>query len=153
MKSPVKGHDVAPVPLFDRLIDDNPDVHFEAKPYRTLDRAGLRRSVRREVERLMNTRAPQPEGDMKGRERTVIDFGIPDFGTFGTLSGVDHFRLARIIEEHIQIFEPRLREVHVTIEKLKREEGRLAAHLEGTIVSGDVTEPVAFPIHVDEAAS
>lgn len=143
-----KGREGAPVPLFDRLVDADPSVSTEAVPFRTLDRAGLRASVRREVERLLNTRAPLPEAELGKRERTVIDYGIPDFGTFTTPSGVDKHRLAQIIARHIAIFEPRLRDVTVEVEDFRRHEGRLIGRVDATMVAGTIVEPVSFPVVV-----
>src|ERR1700760_3085548 len=50
--------DAGRVPLFDRLIDEERHISHEPTPFRTLDRQGVRDSLRRELERLLATRCP-----------------------------------------------------------------------------------------------
>ncbi|MGB0670799.1 MAG: type VI secretion system baseplate subunit TssE [Rhodospirillales bacterium] len=148
------GIEGASVPLFDRLIDDRPGVVSEPRPFRTLTRAELRDSVMREVSRLVNTRLSVSELDIEGtEERTVLTYGIPDFGSVGTLSGIDSYQLANIIARSIERFEPRLTDVTVIIERLSTEENRLAARIDGMLRVGNVVEPVSFPVNVNEAGS
>ena len=47
-----------PVPLFDRLVDRPDLTSDEEKATRVLDREGVLESVRKELENLLNTRAP-----------------------------------------------------------------------------------------------
>lgn len=140
------GKDGAPAPLFDRLVDLHPDVPSEPRPFRTLTRDQLRDSVRREVERLLNTRAPLTQEELAGRTRTVIDYGLPDFGTFSVTSGEDRYRLGVSIAETITIYEPRLQDVVAKVDMVRREEGVLAVNIEATIVAGRIVEPVSFPV-------
>ncbi len=140
------GKDGAPAPLFDRLVDLHPEVPGEPRPFRTLSRDQLRDSVRREVERLLNTRAPLTQEELAGRARTVIDYGLPDFGTFSVTSGEDRYRLGVSIAETIEIYEPRLREVAAEVDTVRRAEGVLAVNIEAQIVVGRIIEPVSFPV-------
>ncbi|HMY20757.1 MAG TPA: hypothetical protein PKA58_30745, partial [Polyangium sp.] len=66
------------VPLFDRLVDEAPAQKREATPYCTLDREGLRRSIARELGRILSTRCPITGDEALTRKRTVIDYGLPD---------------------------------------------------------------------------
>ena len=131
-------------PLFDRLVDRDPRLGRELRPMRTLDRRGLKESVRRELELLFNTRCPIPAHRLAGRERTVIDYGIPDFSTFSPRSHDDRARLAEAMRRAVEAYEPRLRQVHITIEPLAGEELMLAASLEAMMVYDTVPEPVSF---------
>lgn len=132
--------------LFDRLIDLDPTIPTEPQPLRTLNRRELRESVRREVERLLNTRCPIPAHLLDERERTVIDYGIPDLAEFGAHKADDHKRLALIFTQTIAAFEPRLRRVRVSVERLPDTKRGLVARIEGLLVVESVTEPVSFPI-------
>ena len=64
--------------LFDRLVDRDPKLRHEVRPMRTLDRRGLKESVRRDLELLLNTRCPLPAHRIPPRDRSVVDYGIPD---------------------------------------------------------------------------
>lgn len=141
-----KAKQGAPVPLFDRLVDLDPKAASEAHPHRTLDRDGLNASVRVEVERLLNTRASLTQEELEGRERTVIDYGIPDFGTFHTSSRQERYLLSHILARTIEAYEPRLRRVRVEMEDLAPSENSLIARVSADIVAGDIVEPVSFPV-------
>src|SRR3954452_16317171 len=90
-------------PLFDRLTGEE----------RTLDRQGLRDSVRRELELLFNTRSSFPSRRLPGAPLTVIDYGIPPLADFSARSTDDQNRLAAALRDAIAAFEPRLASVRV----------------------------------------
>jgi type VI secretion system protein ImpF len=135
----------ARVPLFDRLVDEHPGQPDLPGPLRTLDRAGLLESVRRELERLLSSRSPLPAHRLAGRELTVIDYGIPDLADFPADGPEDHARLAAVIERAVAAFEPRLRDVRVRIERPLPERRSLALALEGVLATDRPGEPVSFP--------
>ncbi len=132
-------------PLFDRLVDLDPKSKAEVHPVRSLDRAGLRESVRRELERLLNTRISIPARELEGRELTVIDYGIPDFSTYSDANQMDWKRLEEVLARVIQAFEPRLREVRVRVESYRSQSQRLRARIDAMLVAERVAEPVSFP--------
>jgi|ERR1051325_6694218 type VI secretion system protein ImpF len=131
-------------PLFDRLVDRDPHLRRELRPMRTLDRRGLRESVRRELEQLFNTRCPVPQHHLGNRERTVIDYGIPDLAIFSARSFDDRGRIAEILRKAIEAYEPRLSNPRVTVEQVPGEELALMARIEATMVTETVPEPVSF---------
>src|SRR4029077_11608679 len=85
--------------LFDRLVDTEPESQKEVRPLRILDKAGLKESVRRELGRLLNTRCPIPLAPLA--ERTVINYGIPDFSSLSPHSMDDRNRLEQWMREAI----------------------------------------------------
>ena len=131
-------------PLFDRLTDRDPLLRRELKPMRTLDRRGLRESVRRELEQLFNTRCPVPQHHLIGRERTVIDYGIPDLSIFSARSFDDRGRIAEILRKAIEAYEPRLANPRIVVEQVPGEELALMARIEAMMVTETVPEPVSF---------
>lgn len=137
--------------LFERLVDHEPYVPREPQPFRTLSVPEIRASVRREVERLLNTRCAASAEALDGRERTVLDYGLPDFSALAPQRGADRQRLAGQITRAITAFEPRLRQVRVTVEPPTTTQRRLLAHIEAVLVVGTVTEPMAFPVALIEA--
>lgn len=132
------------MPLFDRLVDRDPRLRREGRPLRTLTRHDLRESVRRELERLLNTRVQVPLGELEARERTVIDYGIPDFGTFMAMNENHRKRLAAIVAEAIATYEPRLCDVRVHLDVSPASADSVVGRIEADLVIESVREPVAF---------
>jgi len=132
------------MPLFDRLVDRDRFLRRELRPMRTLDRRGVKESVRRELEQLFNTRCPVPAHRLAGRLRSVIDYGIPDFSTFSARNFDDWQRLAGILREAIEVYEPRLAQVNVSVEPKAGDDFVLVAHIEAVLITENVPEPVSF---------
>jgi type VI secretion system protein ImpF len=132
-------------PLFDRLVDrDASPMGRELRPMRTLGRGGLKESVRREMELLLNTRTSLPASRLSVRERSVIDYGIPDCSMFSPRSFDDRARLAELIRKAIVAYEPRLRDVRVAVDAAVGDEVAMAVRIEAMLVTGSVPEPVSF---------
>jgi type VI secretion system protein ImpF len=136
-------------PLFDRLVDRSPKLLHEVRPARTLDRRGLRESVRRELERLLNTRCPFPAHRLADRPRSVIDYGLPELTGFSAHGFEDRERLAELIRRAVEAFEPRLSGVRVRLEPVPGDVLCLIGSLEGLLQFNGVTEPVSFHAAVE----
>ncbi|HEX6903558.1 MAG TPA: type VI secretion system baseplate subunit TssE [Thermoanaerobaculia bacterium] len=133
-------------PLFDRLVDREPHVPAEPRPLRTLDPQGLRESVRRELERMLNTRSSLPVDELAGRpELTVLEYGIPDLSAFSAGSDEDQVRLAAVVTRAVAAFEPRLRQVKVAVLGLEDERRSLAVRIDALLAVDEVAEPISFP--------
>lgn len=129
--------------LFDRLVGrrlhgDEPNVP------RVLDLKELKESVRRELERLLNTRCSVPMHLLGEEERTVITYGIPDFSSLSAKSGDDQQLLATIVSDTVTAFEPRLRQVNVTVEPFQNSYRGLLLRIDALLVTGTHVEPVTF---------
>lgn len=131
-------------PLFDRLIDRDHRLRWEARPLRTLGRRELKESVRAELVQLFNTRCPVPAHRLSGRPRTVIDYGIPDLSGFSARSVEDRGRLEDILRRAVEAYEPRLAEVRVHLEPLAGDVLALSGSIEAVLVFDSVREPVSF---------
>jgi len=134
--------------LFERLVDLEPASSQESPPFRVLDRQALEQSVRREVARVLNTRCPRPERLQEEGERTVINYGLPDFTFLVAASGGDRQRLADEIARALAAYEPRLTQVRVTLDPVDGNPSALAGRIEAILAIGMVGEPVAFPMMV-----
>ncbi len=105
----------APALLFERLVDDEAHCLQESPPFRVLSRQELWESVNRELGRLLNTRCPVPLHLLDEAERTVINYGVPDFTSLSPLNPDDRKLIASVIAQTITAFEPRLRNVRVRV--------------------------------------
>ena len=140
------------VPLFDRLVDEAPTQKRESVPYCTLDREGLRRSIARELGRILSTRCPITGDEALTRKRTVIDYGLPDLELGGRHVLPEELRrLQRIVQKSIEAFEPRLQNVRVEVKR--REDAaphaRLVVFLTANLVTDEVREPLSFESPLD----
>lgn len=144
--------DAGRVPLFDRLVDDNPSQRSEARPKRSHDLDALRASVLRELERLLGTRCPVPGDVALARQRTVIDYGLPDLELGGRgLIKEERFRIARLIQQTIEAYEPRLARVEVELLPPADGDARYRAAVRALLVTERVREPLSFTLPLPEA--
>ena len=139
--------------LFERLAGaSDPRAEEEgARPFRVHEGAALKESVARELRRLLNTRSNLPL-DSRGGELSVIDYGLPDFSSLSALSGDDRERLSSLVARSVAAFEPRLRDVRVTAERLRLNDRALILRLDAMLVVGEYSEPVSFSLHARPGA-
>ena len=130
--------------LFERLVDDNPRSQVEYRPLRTHDAPGLRASVLRRLELLLNTRSPRPRPE--SGTLTVLDFGLPDISALYTHDAIVHARLATEIRRTVEAFEPRLIVDDVAVGMAPGNERSVRVAIQGRLRSEETTEPVAFTI-------
>jgi type VI secretion system lysozyme-like protein len=137
-------------PLFDRLFDRSPREHDDPPQHRVLERDRVVESIKLEVSRLLNTRCSGTMDDLAGQERTVLNYGLPDFAALSPTSERDRERLARLIADAVRAFEPRLRNPLVRVTSDEREGRVLRVLLEGTLVLDNLIAPVSFPLVIAE---
>ncbi len=96
--------------VLDRLIDSNPDAKADPPANRSQSVRQLKASLRRDLEWLLNTRRNPDEVPETYEElfRSLYNYGLPDVTSMGLSSPRDRQRLLRMVEQTIEIFEPRL---------------------------------------------
>ena len=101
--------------VFDRLMDDEPDVTRE--PAKTGPQAvrELKQAVRRDLENLLNTRRRLlvPPEDLYELSTSLVNYGLPDFTSAQLMAAQDPRTFLAMIAETITRFEPRLENVRV----------------------------------------
>ncbi len=139
--------------LLDRLIDKQPQVLHESRPLRVLPIDEWKQALLRDLTWLLNTACPVSEAELEQRpQRTVIDYGLPDFSTFFTENPLDHRRLKKWLEKTLAAYEPRLKNLQVTIATTPTGEAHrnlqvgLNAKVEAVLLIDKEEEPVAFMI-------
>jgi type VI secretion system protein ImpF len=132
--------------LFDRLVDLNPGSQDDgSRPFRILNREQLKESVRRELRQLLNTRCSLPLHQVAEEERTVINYGIPDFSSLSAEDADARELISTVIARTIAAYEPRLKQIRVTVEPLSDNRWALGLSVEALLVVDSFTEPVSFP--------
>jgi type VI secretion system protein ImpF len=101
--------------VLERLIDRDPKSATENPPSRAQSVRLLKASLRRDLEWLLNTRrTPDPAGtDYSEVAKSLYNYGLPDLNSLNWESVRDRSRLARVIEDVLHNFEPRLLNVRV----------------------------------------
>lgn len=134
-------------PLLDRLIDNEPSAGFDAAVSRAQSVRMLKAAVRRDLEWLLNTRRtpePAPES-MKELSRSLFNYGLPDFSSVSVNSPRDRDRLVLELENALALFEPRLKDIRVSLVETQSGYSRiLRFQIEGTLDMDPVVEHIAF---------
>jgi type VI secretion system protein ImpF len=142
--------------LLDRLIDEAPDQPQDPPLSQAEAMEVLRRSTRRDLQALLNTRRRWRSWPAELTElgRSVIGYGIPDFSTGALADAARRARLCAEIEETIRRFEPRFASVKVT--EIPREDAldmRLRLRIDALLHAEPAPEPIAFEGTVDAATA
>lgn len=137
-------------PLFTRLFDHEPRQREEVQPRRVLLRERLIESILSELSRLLNTRCSTTMAGLEGQERTVANYGLPDFTTLNPTSEGDRQRLARLIVDAIRAFEPRLQNPVADVRTDPANGRVLRVRVDGMLVIEHLAEPVSFPLVIEE---
>lgn len=138
--------------VLDRLIDDAPDAPRDPPVSAAEALAMLRRSVRRDLEALLNARRrwrswPEAYRELK---TSPLGFGIPDFAAGAFNEPRRREQLRAEIEDTIRRFEPRLASVRVSLvngrDKL---DATLRLRIDALLHAEPAPEPIAFDTTLD----
>jgi len=142
--------------LFDRLTDLDPHVSEEPVPFINYDKKQLIESVAREASDILNTRCKIPYKDYEDRAPSALTYGIPDLYGFFDQSYADvsradgTIRLCQFMANALRIFEPRLDDVVVEMERYDQSNQTAHLSIHAKLKIGKVVEPISFPILVDQ---
>ncbi|OJH42023.1 hypothetical protein BON30_02025 [Cystobacter ferrugineus] len=129
--------------MFDRLV--------ELESFPLLDEEELRASVRREVAHALNTRCTlslEQAGSLEPHERSALDYGLPDLRPLGP-AATDTRLLERLIARAVEAYEPRLRQLHVSVRLPPEDEGAPIAVITARLAQGPIAEPISLPLRLD----
>lgn len=138
--------------LLDRLLDDDPDTRSEVPVSRAESLRRFRASIKRDIEWLLNTiRAPIgipascPEAN-----RSVLTYGLPDMSTLSLQNASDTNYLLDSIEQTIEWFEPRLKNVRVTTpSQITTASQTILFHVDALLMMDPAPERIAFDTVVE----
>jgi type VI secretion system protein ImpF len=143
--------------VLDRLLDYEPEVLSEPVPSRAKSLRQMKESVRRDLQWLLNSRQSSPlllgaEGSdnaltaeaARELRNSLVCFGLPDFSSASILSTLDQNRVKRALEVAVATFEPRLRDVSVTLLPARETERALRFRIDARLRVEPAPEPVTF---------
>lgn len=131
--------------VLDRLIDREPKSEVEAPLGRAQSERMLKAAVQRDLEWLLNTRRifEEPDESLKEVNRSVYNFGLPDFSQYTMISAGDQSKLLRQVVTAIKAFEPRLANVRVVpMESAVIQQFHV--RIEGMLLMDPSPQPVSF---------
>ena len=104
--------------LLDRLIDEDPATELDPMQSPGQQLARIKESVKRDLENLLNTRLRNIEIDKSWGElkHSIANYGLPDFSQVPADSESDYQAFANVIRDVIHRFEPRFKNVQVTVD-------------------------------------
>lgn len=119
-----------------------------------------RASVRQDLEWLLNTRRvpdppfriPRPGEEVPPVEESVYCYGLPDFTQMNLSPGknsLDQDRLSGIILRTIELFEPRMIAVQVSMRSRQAEGSALHFQVSGKLKMDPKPEPVSYDTTLD----
>jgi type VI secretion system protein ImpF len=141
--------------VLDRLLDDDPTSQKEQPQNRFQLLRGLKNSVRRDLENLLNTRwrcvgfAP----DLEELSVSLMNYGIPDFTGSSLGSGVARDEFVKVIQETIRRFEPRLTRVKVELlDNAERDDRAMRFRIDAVLQVDPDPEPVSFDSRLEPSS-
>ncbi len=151
------------IPLFDRLHDENPRQKQESPIQKTYNVEQIRASVLSELFDLLDTRIPFNRSDYDDAsfyEDTVFNlksgypffYGISDFSFYDIASTQGQEQLENEIQRAVEIFEPRLENISITIQKIDRDNQSIVLQLDATLKVGEIVEAFTFPISIEKGS-
>ena len=156
----IKVKTTCPVPLFDKLVDNEPEVQEEPVPFRTYTRDQLKESIRKEITLILNHRQtltfinhePEDQEDNPLLD-SVLYFGVKDFSNYNYRGDAAwKMRVEGEIVAAIDRFEPRLQDVVAEIQEFDEKTRLLSVVLWGVIVIDEVREQITFPVVIEKFA-
>jgi type VI secretion system protein ImpF len=134
------------ISVLDRLIDEDPKHSVEAPITRSKSLQSMKAALRRDLEWLLNTRQPLDAADRDSKELrgTLFDYGLPDITSLSMRSSRDQNRLLRTIEAAIELYEPRLHSVRVSLQSVADSTRSLHFMIEGLLRVDPAPEHVYF---------
>ncbi len=138
--------------LLDRLIGDEPGTPRGVYGYIGLRE--LRESVARDLEWLLNSKRwlPYDLEEFPEANDSALTYGVPDFSTYSWRNPGDADQIARLIEDTVRRFEPRLAPNSIKVELLPSgavDDFKLSFRIDAVLHVEPVHEAVSYDTEMD----
>lgn len=141
--------------ILDRLIDDEPHIQIETEKTRHQQLRELRNSVRRDLEKLLNTRfrVIGPPAEFTELQTSLLNFGLPDLATINIIDLNKRNAFTNDLERVLKTFEPRFKSVKITHqENMNNTDRTLRFRIDATLYADPVPEVVVFDSTLEPAS-
>ncbi len=142
--------------VFDRLLDDEPEKSRELPKSRHQVMRELKLSVRRDLENLLNTRwrcSAWPP-NMDELDRSLVNYGLPDFTGTNMSSPANREHLRRIVEQVVRRYEPRFKSIRIELLQNADETDRsLRLRIDALLYAEPAPEPVVFDSQIESGSN
>ena len=138
--------------ILDRLFDDEPHNQVEIKLEHHQVLKQLRRSIRRDLESLLNTRFHliQPSSDLVEVEKSLFNYGLPDLATVNIMDVERRKKFITHLEGTLKSYEPRFKSVRVSfIENADSIDRTLRFRIDTVIYADPLPEVVVYDSILD----
>ena len=132
--------------VLDRLVDLEPERKLEPPLTRAQSLRELKAALRRDLEWLLNSRRtiePSP-ASLKEVERSLYNYGLPDVSSLYLRSSKDQETLLNAIKTAIDVFEPRLLNIKVTLEPAAEDARVIRFAIDGLLRMDPAPEHIYF---------
>lgn len=134
--------------VLDRLFDAHPEEKADPPITRNESLRRMKSALKRDMEWLLNTRRCQVMeefvDDPGELTRSLLNYGLPDISSMSVQSGKDHNRILRQMEEAVEYFEPRLKNVRVSLRPVEKTSRTLRFSIEALLMIDPAPEQVRF---------
>jgi type VI secretion system protein ImpF len=156
MPKPAQGDVPLRPGVFDRLMA--PASPAARAQLQEMGPRELSAAVARDLDWLLNTKRWLPDdlAAFPEASHSILTYGLPDLSTYSWRNPGDAHAIARLIEETIRRFEPRLRERSVQVTPLPSNDAddfKLRFRIDATLEVEPIRVPVSFDTDVDFDAS
>jgi type VI secretion system protein ImpF len=132
--------------IMDRLVDLRPEASQDPFPSFAESLRELRSAICQDLTDLLNTRRSLDSvpDEFENVSQSLLTFGLPDTSSLSLGAAAGQERLKRAIEQAIQIFEPRLKSVSVTLQPSAKLSQSLRFRVDALLLVKARLEPVSF---------
>lgn len=147
-----------PVPLFDRLIDENPEVQDEVHPFVYYTVEETLQSIGQELSHILNTRTSAIPYSLNATREEVLDedishrYGLPDFSKFDITESNSARKFVQQICRVVEHYESRLSYVSVKVIGIDANK-HLRIEISAILKGFPAKERFTFPVAIDRFAN
>ena len=131
--------------ILHRLIDENPGMVYENPNNLSWSVEDLKKAVAEELGILFNTRCSLPLDKVEELGRTVYTYGFPDFLNYSFKAKSEQLLLENTIIKTLNSFEPRLKNIQVTVKENPNDLKRLIfVKIEAILYANESNKAICF---------
>lgn len=137
---------VSVLPLFDRLVDENPDASSEVSARRFISFDELKESITKDLTLLLNTKISPFWVEYSKTMKIPFSYGINSTAPSSAETVFEIQDLENRIKQVISNFEPRLKNVQVQILTMGVTPGKADVQIDADVAAGNLRVPLSFSI-------